>query len=156
MQWMLVKPLLQEHWLFVLVHTLPKLCLKVHWRFWLPWRRQLGCPALLHWQETLNFNSSKSYNPPSNRTCHSCNSPQNRAGIFSGQHSVPLLQTPCCHLTLARCSFPPSHFPRVHLGMLKALLSFLRNLLCVHRRWDFFRLLLLGQIKPIFHLDTEM
>jgi len=84
----------------------------------LPWWRQQGCPALLHWQVILNFNSNKNtYKPPSNGVCHTYNFPQNRAGIFLAKCLYVSFRPPAVPSLLLGAAFSPSSFPHVYSGM---------------------------------------
>lgn len=96
---------------------------------------QLGCPVLLHWQATFNLNH-RQRNPANSHLVQVLyNSAQNRAEIFL---PVSLPQTSCCPLS---CSVLLSPHPVSHVctrECFKAVLSFLRNLLCMHKLWRVF------------------
>lgn len=96
---------------------------------------QFGCSALLHWQVTFNLNHHprNPTNPHLMEFAVQLHTEQGRN--FSDQMPVSLLQTSCCPLSCSALLSPHPVSLVCTRECFKAVLSFLRNLLCVHRLW---------------------
>lgn len=95
----------------------------------------LGCSVLLHCQASFNLNHHRRNpaNPHLVEFAAQFCTEQDRN--FSEQMPVSPLQTSCCPLS---CSVLLSPHPLSHVctrECFKAVLSFLRNLLCMHSLW---------------------
>lgn len=119
---------------------------------------QLGCPVLLHWQATSNLNHHQRNPANPHLVGFAVQFCTEQGRNFSDQMPVSpsdLLLSPL----LLSAAFSPSCFPRVSSGMFQGSVIIPKES-TVHAQpmegFFFLQLLLLGQIKPIFHLDTEM
>lgn len=119
---------------------------------------RLPCPFVLAGNFRLQQQPKNPYKPSSNGVCHTYNLPQNRAGIFLAKCLCISFGPPAVPSLLLSAAFSPSGFPCVYSGMFQGSVIIPKEstVRAQATEWFFFWLLLLGQIKPIFHLDTEM
>lgn len=106
----------------------------------LPWLRQLGCPALLHWQVILNFNKTPQNPTNPHLMDFAILIIPHRAGQEFFWPNVCISSSDLL-LSPLSCSVLLSPHPVSHVctkECFKAVLSFRRNLLCVHRLWRVF------------------